>query len=127
MIEATGAGSYAATARSPAAQNLQGAESRGIQHLGCRLPTSLREIIRTKRMLLELWGEGVVFYDFKRLNYSLKTGYVGHEPYGLPLLDRRPRTVVELLYSRNGDPAGTPALESQNNPNPVGIIDPWVQ
>lgn len=35
----------------------------------------VEEIIWNKR--IELWGEGVVFYDFKRLNYSLKTGYVG--------------------------------------------------
>lgn len=47
--------------------------------------------------------------------------------FGLPLLDRRPRAVVELLYSRNGDPAEHRARiaeqpQSRGNHRSVGAV-----
>ena len=85
----------------------------------------VEEIIWNKR--IELWGEGVVFYDFKRLNYSLKTGYVGtNVPSGCRFSTDGRAPWWNFCIPETETHQNT-ALESQNNPNPVGIIDPWVQ
>lgn len=83
------------------------------------------EIIFQKRV--ELWGEGIVFYDFKRLDYGIETGYPGTNAAS----DCRFATngiapwwnfcIPEVEYQQNS------VLREQNNPDPVGIIDPWVQ
>lgn len=83
----------------------------------------VNEVIRQKR--IEFWGEGVVFYDFKRLNKGIETGYAGTN---IPAEQRMvtdgrapwwnfciPETEVQQNL----------ALEGYNNPNPVGIVSPW--
>ena len=85
----------------------------------------VEEIIWNKR--IELWGEGVVFYDFKRLNYSLKTGYVGTNVPSDCRFSTDGRAPWWNFCIPETETKQNTALESQNNPNPVGIIDPWVQ
>ena len=85
----------------------------------------VEEIIWNKR--IELWGEGVVFYDFKRLNYSLKTGYVGTNVPSDCRFSTDGRAPWWNFCIPETETQQNTALESQNNPNPVGIIDPWVQ
>jgi hypothetical protein len=81
------------------------------------------EIIWQKRV--ELWGEGVVFYDFKRLGLGINNGYAGTN---VPT-DSRVNVkgvapwwnfcIPESETYQNG------ALVGKNNPNPDGIISLW--
>lgn len=96
---------------------------------GYTVPSSesaiVEAVIWQKRV--ELWGEGVVFYDFKRLNKGIETGYAGSN---IPA-DQRFKTdgrapwwnfcIPESETQRNL------ALEGYNNPNPVGIVKPWTK
>lgn len=91
----------------------------------CRLPTSWRDYLeqayRTmgrRRRILRLQASEL--QPENRLRRHERT-------FGLPLLDRRPRTVVELLYPRNGDPAEHRARiaeqpQSRGNHRSVGAV-----
>lgn len=81
------------------------------------------EIIFQKRV--ELWGEGQLFFDYKRLNMSVTRGYEG-----TPFFDR-------LRLNTNGRPAwmnlvisvseyqDNQALNHWNNPDPSGLYTQW--
>ena len=75
---------------------------------------------------VELWGEGVVFYDFKRLNYSIETGYEDTNVptnYRIKTEGRAPWwnfVIPEKEVTQNL------ALEGLNNPEPCDIVKPWV-
>ena len=75
---------------------------------------------------IELWGEGIVFYDMKRLNYSIETGYKGTNV----ATDSRMKTegrapwwnfvIPEKEYIQNT------ILKETNNPEPCDIVPNWV-
>ena len=75
---------------------------------------------------VELWGEGIVFYDMKRLNYSIETGYKGTNV----ATDSRMKTegrapwwnfvIPEKEYIQNT------ILKETNNPEPCDIVPNWV-
>lgn len=75
---------------------------------------------------VELWGEGIVFYDFKRLNYSIETGYEDTNVptnYRIKTEGRAPWwnfVIPEKEVTQNL------ALEGLNNPEPCDIVKPWV-
>ena len=81
------------------------------------------EIIFQKRV--ELWGEGQLFFDYKRLNMSVNRGYDG-----TPFFDR-------LRLNTNGRPAwmnlvisvseyqDNQAVNHWNNPDPSGLYTQW--
>ncbi|MBQ0080727.1 MAG: RagB/SusD family nutrient uptake outer membrane protein [Alistipes sp.] len=79
------------------------------------------EIMFQKRV--ELWGEGVVFYDFKRLGYGVNTAYAGANVPG-----------AARFYTTGRLPWWNfciPQIETQQNlgiqdpnPNPTGILTP---
>ena len=83
----------------------------------------IEETIHQKR--IELWGEGVVFYDFKRLNKGIETGYEG---VNIPA-DQRFKTDGRAPWWNFCIPEAETqqnlALEGYNNPNPVGIVKAW--
>ncbi|MBO5399111.1 MAG: RagB/SusD family nutrient uptake outer membrane protein [Alistipes sp.] len=76
---------------------------------------------------IELWGEGIVFYDMKRLNYSIETGYKGTNV----ATDSRIRTegrapwwnfvIPEKEYIQNT------ILKDTNNPEPCDIVPNWTE
>ena len=80
----------------------------------------VEEIIFQKRC--ELWGEGVLFFDFKRLNYGIHNAYEGHNtPAGLDYETNGrcpawniciPQTEVDLNV----------ALQGKNNPDPSDTL-----
>lgn len=82
-------------------------------------------VIWNKR--IEFWGEGIVFYDFKRLNYGIETGYSGtNAPTDTRIVTdgRAPWwnfCIPEVETQQNE------ALKGKNNPNPVGIVKPWTE
>ncbi|MBR2031381.1 MAG: RagB/SusD family nutrient uptake outer membrane protein [Alistipes sp.] len=80
----------------------------------------IEEIIFQKRV--ELWGEGILFYDFKRLNIGLDNAYAGNN------------TPAGLTFSTNGrcpawnicipiaEEQQNVALKGKNNPDPSNTI-----
>lgn len=85
----------------------------------------VEEIIWNKR--IELWGEGIVFYDIKRLGYSLQTGYVGTNVPSDCRFSTDGRAPWWNFCIPETETQQNAVLAAQNNPNPVGIINPWVQ
>ena len=84
---------------------------------------AIDEIIFQKRV--ELWGEGQLFFDYKRLNMSVTRGYEG-----TPFFDR-------LRLNTNGRPAwmnlvisvseyqDNQAVNHWNNPDPSDLYTQW--
>ena len=81
------------------------------------------EIMFQKRV--ELWGEGIVFYDFKRLGLGINNGYDGTN---VPSDARVNVTGVAPWWNfciPQSEELQNAALEGKNNPNPDGIIKLW--
>lgn len=79
------------------------------------------EIIFQKR--IELWGEGLIFYDLKRLNYGLVGGEAGSNvPSGARWLTdgRAPWWNMVIFYKETQQ---NHAIEGLNNPDPSETYD----
>ena len=83
----------------------------------------VEEVVFQKRV--ELWGEGQVFFDVKRLDYSVTRGYEGsnHDPRSMFNTDGRPSwmnwAIVEQEENSNA------GVRGYNNPDP-GEYDEWI-
>ncbi len=84
----------------------------------------LDEVVFQKRV--ELWGEGHVFFDYKRLNKSVTRGYAGtnHQDATRFNTDGRPAwmsfSIVRTEENNNA------ALKNWENPDPSSKYTPWV-
>ena len=84
---------------------------------------AIDEILFQKR--IELWGEGLSFFDIKRANVSVTRGYTGTNFF------------EEWRFNTNGRPAwmnfcivnleenDNPAVSGKNNPDPSKAYKPW--
>ena len=84
---------------------------------------AIDEILSQKR--IELWGEGLSFFDIKRANVSVTRGYTGTNFF------------EEWRFNTNGRPAwmnfcivnleenDNPAVKGKNNPDPSKAYKPW--
>ncbi len=85
--------------------------------------TVVEEIIFQKRM--EFWGEGIVFYDLKRLELGIKTGYAGTNvcaDYRWDIAGVAPWWNLCFPESEMYDNI---ALKDKNNPNPENTVENW--
>lgn len=74
---------------------------------------------------IELWGEGVIFYDYKRLNKGIETGYDGTiVPADVRFTTDGRAPWWNFCFSES-EMQKNLALEGYNNPNPVGVVDTW--
>ena len=83
----------------------------------------IEEIVFQKRV--ELWGEGLTFFDIKRLNYSVERGYLGTN-FGAGTrfnTQGRPAWMNFTIYRTEAE--DNPALEGWNNPNPTSAYSEW--
>ncbi len=80
------------------------------------------EIIAQKR--IELWCEGVVFFDFKRLNMSVTRGYAGSNHYDLTRFNTngRPAWMNFVIVQTEGN--NNSAVKGYNNPDPSDAYTP---
>ena len=81
------------------------------------------EIIFQKRV--ELWGEGIVFYDFKRLNMGIQNGYSGTNVPTDSRVNVSGRAPWWNFCIPEGELLQNPALDGFNNPNPDGMVQLW--
>lgn len=83
----------------------------------------------TDEMLLqkraEFWGEGIVFYDFKRLNMGINNGYEGTNVPSDSRVNVEGRAPWWNFCIPEGETYQNTALIGKNNPNPDGLIKLW--
>ncbi|MBR6054770.1 MAG: RagB/SusD family nutrient uptake outer membrane protein [Bacteroidales bacterium] len=84
----------------------------------------LEEMLLQKRV--EFWGEGVLFYDYKRLEHSITRGYDESNEAGVFRLNTEgpsPQWNIVIPISETNYNSGIP--ENKNNPDPSGLLTPW--
>lgn len=83
------------------------------------------EIVAQKR--IELWGEGLSFFDIKRLNIPVTRGYSGTNFFDDARLNTNGRPAwmnwVMVITEANNNKA----LVGKNNPDPTGQYQPWAE
>lgn len=89
-------------------------------------PSSLKdfldEMMIQKRV--EFWGEGIVFYDYKRLDMGITRGYPGSNHAGVFKLNTVGRSPQwNIVITRAEFQSNTGIDDTNNNPDPSGTID----
>ena len=81
------------------------------------------EIVFQKRV--ELWGEGISFYDIKRLNMSVTRGYEGTNFDVAERFNTEGRPAwMNCCFVRN-EKNNNAGLKGFENPDPSGAYTPW--
>lgn len=83
------------------------------------------EIVFQKRV--ELWGEGLTFYDVKRLNMSVTRGYSGTNFHDLARLNTTGRPAWMNFSIVATEKNNNAALIGFENPDPTDVYTPWVK
>ena len=81
------------------------------------------EAIWQKRV--ELWGEGVLFYDLKRLNYGLELGYKGVNVPTNSKLNTDGRAPWWNWVIPEQEALQNTILKTTNNPEVSNLVKPW--
>jgi hypothetical protein len=81
------------------------------------------EIILQKRV--ELWGEGQIFFDIKRLNMSVTRGYAGTNHAEARRYNTEGRPAWMNFCIVRTEKNNNAALEGYENPDPSGLYTPW--
>ena len=76
---------------------------------------------------IELWGEGIVFYDMKRLNYSIETGYPGTNVATDSRINTDGRAPWWNFVIPEAEVIQNTVLKDTNNPEPSDLIPNWVE
>ncbi|MCD8296067.1 MAG: RagB/SusD family nutrient uptake outer membrane protein [Prevotella sp.] len=94
----------------------------------CRVTSQddvIEEIIFQKR--IELWGEGQIFFDIKRLDYAVTRGYSGTNHLDAECLNTttRPAWMNWVIVRLEGE--GNTSVADYNNPDPTDAYTPWTE
>ena len=81
------------------------------------------EIVFQKRV--ELWGEGLTFFDVKRLNMPVTRGYSGTNFHDMARLNTTTRPAWMNICIVRNERANNPALTGYENPDPTDVYTPW--
>lgn len=84
----------------------------------------IEEIITQKR--IELWGEGLTFFDIKRLNMPVTRGYTGTNFSELTRLNTTTRPAWMNICIVQTEENNNAALRGFENPDPSGLYTPWM-
>ena len=85
--------------------------------------SAVDEIIFQKRV--EFWGEGLVFFDYKRLNMSVTRGYEGTPFFDLLRLNTEGRPAWMNIVLSVREYQNNKAITLYNNPDPSDMYTPW--
>lgn len=83
----------------------------------------VEEIVFQKR--IELWGEGQVFFDLKRLNYSATRGYDGTNHLATERFNTNGRPAWMNWVLSGNEEDGNAMVKEYNNPDPSDKYTPW--
>lgn len=81
------------------------------------------EVILQKR--IEFWGEGIVFFDYKRLRLGVTRGYAGTNITGDYLMNCDEIAPWWNWVIPRSESQSNAAVNGYNNPDPMGSVDPW--
>jgi hypothetical protein len=88
------------------------------------LDSFLEELLFQKRV--EFWGEGVLFFDYKRLGRGITRGYPGTNESAIYALNSDGRSPQWNIVVTNGEFQYNSAIgTSTNNPDPSGLMILW--
>lgn len=88
------------------------------------LVSFLQEMLFQKRV--EFWGEGVLFFDYKRLGVGITRGYPGTNESAIYALNSEGRSPQWNIVVTNGEFQYNSAIgTSTNNPDPSGLLTLW--
>lgn len=88
----------------------------------CSLTTMSEEAFINEMMLqkrIEFWGEGILFFDYKRLNRGINRGYNGSNIPAVAQFNCEDRSPQWNIVITRGEYQSNKILESQNNPDPT--------
>ena len=87
----------------------------------------LKEMMVQKR--IEFWGEGLVMFDYKRLNHGFTRGYKGTSHATVARLNcsngRSPQW--NIVITRGEFQSNLAINDDNNNPDPTGLLKLWVE
>lgn len=85
----------------------------------------LNEMMLQKR--IEFWGEGILFYDYKRIGLGITRGYPGTNHAGSQRLNSEGRSPIwNIVIGRLEYQSNTAINENNCNPDPSGKLQLWV-
>lgn len=84
---------------------------------------AIDEILFQKR--IELWGEGLSFFDIKRANVSVTRGYAGTNFFEAWRFNTNGRPAWMNFCIVNLEENDNPAVKGKNNPDPSKAYKPW--
>ena len=86
----------------------------------------VQEMLLQKR--IEFWGEGVLFYDYKRLDQGITRGYSGTNFPAVARFNTNGRSPQWNIVITRGEYQSNKALSQENNnPDPTGKLVPWTE
>lgn len=84
----------------------------------------LQELLMQKRV--EFWGEGILFYDYKRLRKGILRGYEGtNHPSVYAYNSKGVSPQLNLVITRSEIMTNDGISKEQNNPDPSGLLEIW--
>jgi hypothetical protein len=86
---------------------------------------AIDEIVFQKRV--ELWGEGLSFYDYKRLDMSVTRGYEGSNVDPTRQFNTNGRPAWMNICIVKSEKNNNSAIKGWENPDPSDKYDTWAQ
>ena len=91
-----------------------------------RNPSTMNDFV-TEMMLqkrVEFWGEGILLFDYKRLDQGITRGYAGSNHAGVFKFNTEGRSPQwNIVITRAEFQSNTAINDNNNNPDPSGKID----
>ena len=83
----------------------------------------ISEMMLQKR--IEFWGEGILFYDYKRLNQGIKRGYNGTNIPSTATFNCEGRSPQWNIVITRGEYQSNKIIKNQNNLDPTKKLELW--
>lgn len=84
----------------------------------------IQEMMLQKR--IEFWGEGILFFDYKRLNQGITRGYNGTNFPAVARFNTEGRSPQwNVVITRSEYQSNTALNQELNNPDPTELLVPW--
>ena len=74
-----------------------------------------------------MWGEGVLFYDFKRLNYGIQNGYKESNVPTTSKINTNGRAPWWNWVIPEQETQQNTILKTTNNPEVSSLVEPWAE
>lgn len=94
----------------------------------CTLVSMTEEAFISEMMLqkrIEFWGEGLLFFDYKRLDQGITRGYTGSNIPAVAQFNCEGRSPQWNIVITRGEFQSNKVVVNQNNPDPTGKLELW--